>query len=120
MPDLSEFQVLQNRSHSSGEPPWKSWSARCTNQLFLPLEKLGAKVVSLIVCAVLGAGTLVRGCLESPCWFWRVWFHICTQCESLSISLWVSHKVNLFMNWCVCEEEGTRASYFAILLMSLL
>lgn len=70
MPDLSEFQVLQNRSHSSGEPPWKSWSARGTNQLFLPLEKLGAKVVSLIACAVLGAWTLVTGCPECPYWLW--------------------------------------------------
>lgn len=129
MPDaleFREFQDFQDRSQSSGEPLGKAGYEmhELTTLSFNPWKTLGARGSPWLYCTVRGTGTLLRGCPESPYWLWWVWFHSHPQCMGLSVSFWISHKVKLLVSCCwtgvFVWEEGSRASYFAILLMSLL
>ena len=53
---------------------------------------------------MLEAGTLGRGCPESPYQLWCISFHSQLEYRSLSLSFCISHKGNLSMNSCWVGE----------------
>ena len=57
-----------------------------------------------------GIGILARRCPESPYWLQWVWFYVCLECKSLSISLWISHRGKLSMNFgCIIMFRGEKS-----------